>query len=107
MGALAELGYALLPQVVNTTRGRNNDMHDFGQPHHVVFQVGASCGRHDLEVQELAQVLQNVRSLQRKLSSGHQDHRCNRAIVLGSLQSVSGNQGTRAGPSFRDHHVTQ
>mmetsp|Transcript_7587 Transcript_7587/g.12771 ORF Transcript_7587/g.12771 Transcript_7587/m.12771 type:complete len:359 (+) Transcript_7587:1202-2278(+) len=70
--ALAEVGDALIGQVMNAAGGAHQDVHGRVQTHDVVTQVGASSGHHHLHCHVLTNLLHDGGSLQSQLSSGYQ-----------------------------------
>mmetsp|Transcript_2200 Transcript_2200/g.7977 ORF Transcript_2200/g.7977 Transcript_2200/m.7977 type:complete len:876 (+) Transcript_2200:144-2771(+) len=76
--ALIKLRDALLRQVEDATRRRDDDVHHLVQPHDVVLERGAAGRHHHLYAQVLPELFAYLRRLQGELARRHQEQRLDR-----------------------------
>ena len=74
--AVVELADALAREVEHAPRRRDDDVDRLVQAHDVVAQARAARRDHDLDGEVLAELLADLRRLQRELARRHEQHRC-------------------------------
>lgn len=94
--AEVEVGDVLVGQVEDPARGGDNDVDSLVEAVEVVADLGAASADHAFNLFVLAEVLDDERSLHRKLTSGHQ----HQSLNLGHTRIDALNQRDRVRCSF-------